>query len=155
MLIVAAAVALLVVAYFVYLGQVSRSGSAAGLVGDRLTPCPASPNCVCSEDRGAAAHFVEPLAIGGTPPAQALQLLAAIVEQQGGQVVTAGDDYLAATFASSMFGFVDDVEFRADAATGLIHLRSASRVGHSDLGANRKRAEAIRLRLRATLDDSA
>jgi uncharacterized protein (DUF1499 family) len=47
------------------------------------------------------------------------------------------------TFASALFGFVDDLEIRIDAEVGSIHLRSASRVGKSDLGANRKRVEII------------
>ncbi|PZO25782.1 MAG: DUF1499 domain-containing protein, partial [Betaproteobacteria bacterium] len=45
------------------------------------------------------------------------------------------------------FGFVDDVEFRIDQGSGLLHVRSASRVGYSDLDANRKRVEQIRVLL--------
>jgi len=49
-------------------------------------------------------------------------------------------------FRSRVFGFVDDVEFLFDATARLIHVRSASRVGHSDLGVNRARVEKIRVR---------
>ena len=52
--------------------------------------------------------------------------------------------YLHAEFKSALLGFVDDVQFMADPAAGVIHMRSASRVGYSDLGANRKRVENIR-----------
>jgi uncharacterized protein (DUF1499 family) len=52
--------------------------------------------------------------------------------------------YLRATFRSRLFGYEDDVEFRLDIAAGVVHVRSASRVGHSDFGANRKRVEALR-----------
>jgi uncharacterized protein (DUF1499 family) len=52
--------------------------------------------------------------------------------------------YLHAECQSRLFRFTDDLELRLDAARGVIHVRSASRVGHSDLGANRKRVEALR-----------
>ncbi len=144
-----AIIAILIVAYFIYLGHVSRGGSAPGIVGKALAPCPASPNCVCSENRRDEAHFIEPLPLGGMPPAQAMQSLRAVVEQLGGRIESSRDDYISASFGSSLFGFVDDVEFRADEALQVIQVRSASRVGHSDLGANRKRVESIRLRLAA------
>ena len=54
------------------------------------------------------------------------------------------DNYFAATFASQVFGFVDDLEIRIDTDQKLIHLRSASRVGHGDGGANRKRVERLK-----------
>jgi uncharacterized protein (DUF1499 family) len=66
-----------------------------------------------------------------------------IIEELGGKVVVADDEYVSATFASSIFGFVDDVECRLDASKEQIQIRSASRVGHSDLGVNRKRMEAL------------
>lgn len=52
--------------------------------------------------------------------------------------------YLHAEFRSLIFRFVDDVEFLLDADAGVIHVRSASRLGYSDLGVNRRRVEAIR-----------
>ncbi|MEO1134470.1 MAG: DUF1499 domain-containing protein, partial [Cyanobacteria bacterium J06639_1] len=60
------------------------------------------------------------------------------------KVVERGDRYLYAEFTSKLMGFVDDVEFYADEAASVIHVRSASRLGKSDLGVNRKRIEAIR-----------
>ncbi|HEY9596037.1 MAG TPA: DUF1499 domain-containing protein, partial [Cyanophyceae cyanobacterium] len=41
-------------------------------------------------------------------------------------------------------GFVDDVEFFLDDNANVIQVRSASRLGESDLGVNRKRIETIR-----------
>ncbi|MFK7778444.1 MAG: DUF1499 domain-containing protein, partial [Gimesia sp.] len=49
-----------------------------------------------------------------------------------------------AEFRSLCFRFVDDVEFLIDSGQNMIQVRSASRVGHSDFGANRKRIESIR-----------
>jgi len=60
------------------------------------------------------------------------------------RIVTAGETYLHAEFTSAVFRFVDDVEFLLDDAEKVVHVRSASRVGHSDLGVNRKRVEALR-----------
>jgi uncharacterized protein (DUF1499 family) len=59
-------------------------------------------------------------------------------------VVTATDSYIHAEFTSRLMRFVDDVEFRYDTAARVIQVRSASRIGRSDLGANRKRIDAIR-----------
>jgi uncharacterized protein (DUF1499 family) len=62
------------------------------------------------------------------------------------KVMTDSDTYLHVEFRSLVFRFVDDVEFLADDDAKVIHVRSASRVGHSDLGANRRRIETIRAR---------
>ena len=61
-------------------------------------------------------------------------------------VITISDSYLHAEFTSAIFRFVDDLEFLADDTAKVIHVRSASRVGYSDLGVNRKRIGQIRLR---------
>ena len=122
-----------------FLGHQSNTGSPPGLSAGVLAPCPSSPNCVCSERGAADSHAVDPL------PASSWARLPAAVEAAGGVVVERGDDYLAAAFKSRLFGFVDDVEFRK--AADAVHVRSASRVGHSDLGVNRKRVEALRAAL--------
>jgi uncharacterized protein (DUF1499 family) len=59
------------------------------------------------------------------------------------RIITADGDYLHAEFTSALFRFVDDVEFFVDRDQRVIHFRSASRVGHSDLGVNRQRMQAI------------
>jgi uncharacterized protein (DUF1499 family) len=134
--------------YLFVLGQNSRSGNAPGLLQGRLGPCPDKPNCVSSEQPQDNAHYVEPLDLTDMDVAASMQSLREIIIAQGGIVKTASSTYIAATFSSSLFGFVDDVEIRADATAGVIHLRSASRVGTSDLGANRKRVNLIKQRFR-------
>lgn len=138
----------LAVVYFFVLGQNSRSGSAPGLLQGQLSPCPDKPNCVGSEHPQDSAHYIEPLVITDGKVAEAMQSLREIITEQGGIVKGSSSTYIAATFTSSLFGFVDDVEIRADATAGVIHLRSASRVGHSDLDANRKRVNLIVQRFR-------
>ena len=66
-----------------------------------------------------------------------------IIKEQGMKIVEVNDNYLRALHKSSIFGFVDDVEFLYLEKVKLLHFRSASRVGHSDLGANRKRIEKV------------
>ena len=66
-----------------------------------------------------------------------------VIQEVGGEVRAEEEEYLSATFRSPLFRFFDDVECRIDEVNHTIHLRSASRIGHSDFGANRKRAALI------------
>jgi len=129
------------VAGLFYLGQKSATGSAPGLSGGKLAACPSSPNCVSSEDGALQAQRVDPL------PLDAWSKLPAVVEAMGGSVARQERSYIAAEFTSRLFKFTDDVEFRL--AGDAVHVRSASRVGHSDMGANRDRVQALRERLAA------
>lgn len=121
------------------LAQQSKSGAAPGLANGALSPCPSSPNCVSSEAGTPESHEVPAL------PLSAWAALPGVVKAEGGDIVVTDDAYIAATFRTSLFGFVDDVEFRL--AEDAVHVRSASRVGHSDMGANAKRVEALRAAL--------
>ena len=58
-------------------------------------------------------------------------------------------DYLYATYTTPLMRFVDDVEFWLDPTAPVIHVRSASRIGHGDRGLNRARIEALRARFAA------
>jgi uncharacterized protein (DUF1499 family) len=124
------------------LGWQSQSPPGLGLLNGHLQPCSDKPNCVSSEaEKGDKLHVIAPFS--GTD----WQGLRRVIEASGGKIVLDHGAYMHATFTSSLFRFVDDVELRLDAAQELIHVRSASRVGHSDFGVNRERVEAIRLRL--------
>jgi uncharacterized protein (DUF1499 family) len=110
---------------------------------DTLAACPASPNCVSSQASDAAQR-VEPLRYGGDA-AVAMRRLRSVVEAMPrARVVAASDTALHAEFTSRLLRFVDDVDCVVDPAAGVIQIRSASRLGYSDLGANRSRVEAIR-----------
>ena len=87
---------------------------------------------------------IEPLTMTADAKASIAALRALIEPMRGVQVVEQRDDYLRAEFATLVLGFVDDVEFWADAAGGVIHLRSASRLGRYDFGVNRDRIERVR-----------
>ena len=112
-----------------------------GVHDNRLAPCPGSPNCVSSRATDAT-HAIEPLKFTGDPAA-AMQRLRTIIEKlPRTRIIESRADYLYAEFQTALLGFVDDVEFQADGT--MIHARSASRLGYSDLGVNRKRIEEIR-----------
>ncbi len=116
-----------------------------GVRNGNLKAVPSSPNAVSSQATGT--HQIAPLAYKGTPE-QAMKALVAIVRSTPHTtIVETRPDYLYVEYASALFGFVDDVEFYLPPGGGIIHVRSASRLGYSDLGANRKRIEDIRARL--------
>lgn len=116
-----------------------------GLAAGRLHPCPASPNCVCSEDPTAAAALA-PLAYTGDGPLAFAALVELVAAEPDAELVTVEPGYAHAVYRTPLLRFRDDLELRLDEAAGVIQVRSASRVGYSDLGANRRRVEALRAR---------
>lgn len=120
---------------------------ALGITQGKLSPCPDSPNCVSSQSSDPS-HFVEPLSYVDSRTEAKSRLLKMIESMPRTQIVSNTDNYIHAEFTSLIFRFVDDVEFLFDGENNLIHVRSASRVGFSDLGMNRKRIEAFRQRFR-------
>lgn len=112
-----------------------------GLVEGHLRKCPASPNCVCSEGESGD-HAITPLEFRDPPEAAWARLIQVLEETPRSQIVTREAGYLHVEFVTPLMRYVDDVEFRL--AGQQIHVRSASRVGRSDLGANRARVEKLR-----------
>lgn len=127
-----------------------------GLMDGQLNPCPNTPNCVCSEDPSTSS-YIEPLIFGSEvfgdealneSADSAWQRIKQFVVSSGGQIQTEEHEYLWVSFTTKWLRFVDDVELRMDADNHVIHVRSASRVGHSDFGVNRERVEMLRLLLK-------
>ncbi len=118
-----------------------------GLVDGRLRPCPDRPNCVCTGSTDPRQRM-EPVPIDSADRARA-RLETILSDEPRVRIVVAEPGYIAAEFRSLVLGFVDDVEFHLDADAGLLHFRSASRRGYSDLGVNRRRMERIVARLAA------
>ena len=133
-------------------GCAGRTGATLDPADDPLlAPCPATPNCV-SSDATDSLHRIEPLAVG-VDPAAGWQALLAYLESAPGFTIKVQDDaYVRAEARTTIFGFVDDVQFQMRLDQGEIAMRSASRVGLSDLGANRRRLEAIRQALAQALE---
>jgi uncharacterized protein (DUF1499 family) len=120
----------------------SRRQPRVGLANGRLRVCPGSPNCVCSE-KESGPFSVEPLTFEG-PADKAWKSLRQAVQRTGGRIEKHTGDYLWATYRTTLFRFVDDLECRLDGANHVIHVRSESRVGYSDFGVNRKRIDSLR-----------
>jgi uncharacterized protein (DUF1499 family) len=137
------ALLLLPVAILGGLSAFSRRPDDLGMVDGRLRPCPNKPNCVCTFDQNPE-HTIDPLPENTDAVWQRLQSV--VGSLPGARIVSVTDTYLHAEFTSRLFRFVDDVEFMRHPSGG-IHFRSASRVGHSDLGVNRARMEGIRQRI--------
>lgn len=124
-----------------HMNKPSTGSAAAG-----LASCPASPNCVSSRAERSE-QKVDPLPAPGGAEAALERARAAIDGMKGGRVTEVSGGYLHAEFTSSIFRFRDDLELLYDAEREVFEVRSASRVGYSDLGANRKRVEELRRRL--------
>lgn len=126
-----------------------RADRALGLTDGQLSPCPDMPNCVCSQHPADLDHHIAPLSTGGDPAAAWARLQAVLQDTPRVEILKREPAYLQARFKTAIFRFEDDVEFVLDTDEGVIHVRSASRLGHSDLGKNRKRVEALREKLGA------
>ena len=129
---------------FYIFGVLSKSGKADGTLEDKLTSCPDSPNCVCSEYKNDTKHYIEPIQLSNPLPNDPYNILKKTAESMGGKLQQEGSHYLAYTFTSTIFRYVDDFEIKIDPNTKTIHLRSASRIGYSDAGVNKKRTEQFK-----------
>ena len=122
-----------------------------GAVNGVLARCKASPNCISSQAQPQTdpGHYIEPLQAGSNPLLTWEALKRLLAELPRVNLVQDHDGYLYAEFSTPLMGFVDDVEFFASAAEGVVHVRSSSRLGRRDFGVNRERVEAIRARFGA------
>ena len=112
-----------------------------GVKSGNLADCPSSPNCVNSQSTNPQSQ-IDPL------PLVSISDLKKVIEtMERTTIIEATDSYLYAEFKSKLMGYVDDVEFYLDPAAKVIQVRSASRLGQSDLGVNRQRIETIRQKL--------
>jgi len=119
-----------------------------GVNNGKLTACPNSPNCVSSQSPSSdETHFIQPLKYTSTTEKALADLKNVIESEDRTTIINETSDYLYAEFKSALMGYVDDVEFYLDSSINTIHVRSASRLGQSDLGVNRKRIETIRTKL--------
>ena len=109
----------------------------------RLKPCPKTRNCVSSYDKGNL-RYIEPFRYKCRRGQARNALIEIITSMKRTEIVTSEADYIHAAFKSLVFRFKDDVEFLFEDDRKVIHVRSASRVGYSDLGVNRRRVEEIR-----------
>jgi uncharacterized protein (DUF1499 family) len=122
-----------------------------GVHGGQLSRPPDTPNSVSSQADLYPGHpqqayaRIAPLPLRQGDEAASLATLATVLRNTPGvELVEQGPGYLRAQAQTRWLKFVDDLEFWFNPATGVIELRSASRLGHKDFGVNRRRIEAIR-----------
>ena len=112
-----------------------------GVTDGRLAPCKRSPNCVSSQaDPADREHHIAPIAFRGSMA----DLRRAVESMERATVIKSEANYLYAEYRTRLLRYVDDVELYYDQKQGLVHVRSASRLGRRDFGVNRKRVEALR-----------
>lgn len=110
-----------------------------GVKDGRLARPKHTPNCVSSQaDPADREHYIDPIAFKGN----LMELQSAVESMPGTTIIRKEGNYLYAEFRTALLRFVDDVEFLL--GEGVIHVRSASRLGRRDFGVNRKRIESLR-----------
>ncbi|MCM8529545.1 MAG: DUF1499 domain-containing protein [Lentisphaeraceae bacterium] len=129
----------------------ARLGAVDGL----LATCPSSPNCVSSQAKEAdAQHFIEALSFSEFEVDLEAEILSIIEHTRGMKLEKSEPNYFHIVCITLIMRFKDDLEILIDPKAQLVHFRSASRVGYSDFGVNRKRVENFKLRLKAFIESS-
>ena len=114
----------------------------------RFTPFPRMPTYVASENSQLEIQSIEPFVLSDDPDADWRQLKEILASMERTEVVSKTESHIHAVCWSKRIGFRDDVEFRLCVEEGVIHIRSASRIGPFwDFGVNRERLEKIRCKL--------
>lgn len=114
-----------------------------GVKEGKLAPMPSKPNAVSSQTDQTDKQ-VEALAFKDSAEQTLAAVQAALTAMGGNEIQTQQDDYLYTVFTTPTMHYHDDVEIYLDTDAQLVHFRSQSRAGHSDMGVNRKRYEAFR-----------
>ena len=126
-----------------------------GVRDGRLKPPSSTDNSVTSQAALYPDHpqrsysTIAPLALRGDGSATLAKIKTIVEAMPGARAVSSTPDYIYAQYTTQLMKYVDDVEFWFDPAAQVVQVRSASRVGKSDLGVNRKRVEAVRAALAA------
>lgn len=84
-----------------------------------------------------------PLSFEGAPEDAQERLRAMVLDMPRTKLISEEPGYMHFAFTTWPIPFVDDVEFLFSSEEKAIHFRSASRVGHSDLGVNASRMKKI------------
>ena len=106
-----------------------------------LAACPASPNCVSSRAADED-HHIAPLSFSDAPDVAFARLKQVLMHRSDTRIIEEQPGYLRVELHTTLF--VDDGEFLLDPVQRVIQVRSASRLGYSDLGKNRSRMEEVR-----------
>ena len=133
---------------FAFFLTLTTPTSPGPVMNNKLPPCLNTPNCVSSQAKIAdKQHYIAPFEIKGDVKTTWVALKEAILKKSRMLITHETHNSLHAEATSLLFHFVDDIDMILDAEAQLIHVRSASRTGHSDFGVNRKRIEELRMSL--------
>lgn len=136
------ALGILIIVCMMFSSCAGRQPENLGINKDQLRDCPEKPNCVSSQAQDEA-HSLPVFRYQGDKKAAFKRLKAIVTSMDGMTLITENDTYLHIECKSAVLGFVDDLEFYFS-EENVIQVRSASRLGYSDFGVNRKRVEKLR-----------
>lgn len=150
MLVIAGVVFIVILAALILVPR-GKPPATLGIRDGHLAPCPDRPNCVSSSSRDPR-HFVDPITFTAEPAAAMQAMKALVGSMPRTKIVTATGHYIHAECRTRLLRFTDDLEILLDREARVFHVRSASRIGYSDLGVNWKRVETIRRRWREAVE---
>ncbi|TYL48455.1 DUF1499 domain-containing protein [Marinomonas sp. IMCC 4694] len=134
-----------IVGFFIYVNVNNHLPEGLGVTEEGLLKaCPASPNCVSTQALvDDVNHYIDPIVYRGNRKDTQLAIESFMLEKDNARIVSHSLGYVHFEVTSRLIGYVDDVEFYLPEADSVVHARSASRVGYSDLGVNRDRVQQV------------
>ncbi len=121
----------------------SNIPSGLGLNSGKLAPMPTSPNAVSSQTADEEKR-VAPFPFKGDVQETKEAIKQALLAYENIEIQTEDQNYIHAISTTKTMKYHDDLEFYFDEQAGLVHFRSASRVGYSDMGLNRERYSRLK-----------
>ncbi|MFV8457227.1 DUF1499 domain-containing protein [Vibrio owensii] len=121
------------------LGLTACSQGVTTMTDRSQSPCGDKPNCVSTQDTREE-YNLTPFTLTESTNIDTIEQVA--LELPGAKTAVKEGNYLRIECTSKIMRFVDDLELKIEGDQLIV--RSESRVGYSDFGVNRKRAEQLR-----------
>lgn len=121
----------------------NRTPTNLGMTNGSFARLPRTPNGISSQTTDLRKK-VDPFPFNQnlTESKNSLKIIIAAFEDM--KIRTEGKNYIHLISTSKTMRFHDDIEFFFDERSKVVHFRSASRIGYSDMNVNRKRYERLR-----------
>ncbi|PKM57420.1 MAG: DUF1499 domain-containing protein [Firmicutes bacterium HGW-Firmicutes-3] len=139
---IAIIVVVMVSGVFITMFTANNKAPKLGVVEGRLTDMPQSPNAVSSQTTDEDKK-VEPFPYKETLKLTKDGIKLAVKAYGNAEIVEEKADYLRLVFTTGLMRYKDDIEFYFDDQNKVVHFRSASRMGYSDMGKNRERYNVL------------